>query len=353
MSEKLHEANFLTVDLRSMFKPAEEVANVVQEPSNKAISDWGVELKDRKAANNVLSPNNRQNSYALETQFFKEFFSTITNNDNDLVEQLLLLGDPLRKALKVLGFKKQTNPILAFISLKYVQEKLLKTKLLNVNTFKAIYNAVADNLIADSEFFKANDYNIIYCQDLYRKPLKDIEAYITIQKSSLKLSADTYTAENQRSNRKVFFYIPEIKELELEKRAKAIAALGEDIKLPSARAANTKLNTIELAQKINGTKIKGDEPKAHLNSKNQTALANKLTTASQIYAALQFLSINTASRKAASALTNDNFSNLSLNKVAEATAWLAAQGIMPKGALQRADADNLVGVLLGRLQELR
>jgi hypothetical protein len=236
MSEKLLEADFLTVDLKSTFSrqmsdegsASDELAATqieIEAPENSSPQrqtsfDWGKELKNRLESNRKMSSEARQSEYEIETKFFKEFFSA--NWDPDCAKQLMLMGEPLRKALKVLGFDKRVNPILGFISIKYVQEKLIKTKLLNVNTFKAIYNAVAKKLVADSEFLKANDYNIIYCQDLYKKPLTDIEKYLKAQSTILKTSLDTYTADRQLFNKKVFVYIPKVKELDPEKRAKLI-----------------------------------------------------------------------------------------------------------------------------------
>ena len=91
-------------------------------------------------------------------------------NDLTFAKKLLALGEPFEKACKVLGYnitnENGGNPLLAFV---IKQKHLVDSGAINANTFKALYNAVAKHLVADSEFFKPNDYNIIYCKNLYKK----------------------------------------------------------------------------------------------------------------------------------------------------------------------------------------
>lgn len=354
MPEKLYEAEFQSVDIKSLFSNNQTSSkNSTQQP-RPANFDWGAELKNRLEQNRSMSASERGSEYNIETEFFTEFFNTFCKGDQDLARQLMSLGEPLRKAFRVLGFKKQSNPIMAFISLDYVQNKLIKTHLVNVSTFKAIFNAVANKLVADSEFSAVHDFNIIYCQDLYKKPLKEIEEYLKLQSKMLNVSASTYTVDDQVKNKKVFFYIPSIKELNAEKRATAIAALDSSVKLPSAKSSTTKLNSLELALTISGKKL--EDPgnnKTQIKSNEQTSIASKLTKASEVFAAIQYLSVNTASRRALAALNDAKFKELSANDILTATAKLASQNIIPKGAISGNDADDLVDILLKRLQEIK
>ena len=227
MSEKLFEADFLRVDLRSILssrqpatmetetttdevssgaetndKPGSTVKNTA---ASATITDWGEELKNRLKANRELSREARLPEFEIESKFFKEYFEA-NWKDPAVVKQLMLLGEPLKKALKVLGFSRKLNPILAFLKTKFAQE-LLKTKLLNINTFKAIYNAVAKRLVADSQFVAENDYNIIYCRDLYTKSPSEMIEYLETQQSILSPTASKYTAKDLLRNRKIFLKV--------------------------------------------------------------------------------------------------------------------------------------------------
>lgn len=361
MSEKLLEADFLTVDLKSTFsRQVSDESSIMDELTATQVDvessennssqrqtnfDWGKELKNRLESNRKMSSEARQSEYAIETQFFKEFFTS--NWDAECAKQLMLIGEPLRRALRVLGFNKRVNPILGFISLKYVQEKLIKTKLLNVNTFKVIYNAVAKKLVADSEFFRASDYNIIYCQDLYKKPLTDIEKYLKAQSGILKTSLDTYTVDIQLLNKKVFIYIPKIKELDPIKRAREIKK-ATNIKLPSVKNSSTILNELEVVKAFGGTgSSASSDTRIPLNAEEQASLVGKLDTSAKMFAALQYLSITTSNANAKKALSNDEFQRISANDIATATAQIA--GIMPKGQLSKKAAEALVNMIVSKM----
>ena len=61
------------------------------------------------------------------------------------------------------GFTAESNQVVAFLNQKFVQENLVLTKKLNINTYKAFHNAITKKLISKEQFDKPNNYNIIYC----------------------------------------------------------------------------------------------------------------------------------------------------------------------------------------------
>ena len=372
MSERLLEADFLTINLKAIKQKTATNNNATptnEQPTTKTAETnndvtatqaqdlpakedwiaWGEVLKKRLEDNKNMSPEARKTDYEIETEFFEEFFTT--NWDDTCAKQLLTIckplrsGEPLRRAFKVLGFNERVNPILGFLILPEVKE-LLREKLLNINSFKAIFNAVAKKLIAHSEFFEANSYNIIYCKDLYTKTPKEMEAYLTLQSKILKVSASTYSVDIQTKNKKVFLYIETISELEPSKRAKKINEPGT-VAVETVEGAI--LNSLDLAQAINGAK---EVERVPLDTVGQDKIINQVKDSpAKIFATLLSLSLSTDNEKARKALSNALFNGLGATKVAEATQWLAANKIIAKGQLQDSDANNLVDKLLALIAE--
>ena len=354
-------AEFLTVNLKNLLQsqrsyadldPIEqkEKATARQDRDLSKISDWAKELKDRLAENNALESSERQSDYEVESQFFEDYFHNANKWDAACAEQLISLGDPLKKAIKVLGFKRSANPILGFITNSYVITKLIKTKLLNVNTFKAIYDAVSKKLVVDSEFFTSNDYNIIYCQDLYRRTAAEMLEYLKIQKTVLDPSASTYTKADQERNKRIFFYIKTIKELDPEKRAKEIKALPLTTAFTPANQAGTKLNSMEVVNKLSGTRT--DAPSTNGASGKATsasALAKKVgNNNAQALAAIQYLSATTEVPEAKAALKHMAFKNVSMEAFIEVSA--AVTKTMKEADLPDTEVKSFIALLLGRLE---
>ena len=349
MAEKLLEADFLTLDISSIFNAA-PAAKSEQKPveDNKQktpVKDWGVELKARLDSNRKMSQEARKNEYDIEYQFFAEFFTAIWGAE--AAKNLMAIGDQLRKDIKILGFKKQSNPILAFLSLSYVQKNLIQTKLLNINTYKAIHNAIAKNLVADSEFFKANNYNILYCLDLYRKPVNTIEEYLTIQKKTLPPDASVYSQEIQDRNKRVFLVLSRNTEKSLDKKAEVQQTI-EYSKLPSVRTAGAKLNELELARKVAGlAKYTGT---TQGNTKEETdqvdfdEILRLLKEPEQALAALQYLSIYTGSDVIKSYLSAKQFSDVSVNKLNASIGYVA--DILAGKRYSKSDAERLAKQLV-------
>lgn len=374
MSEKLLEADFLTVDLKAITKksdPAkvtpkkvakgsvtpEAQANKLSKAPKQPMVNWGKELKKRLDTNKTLDADARETEYDIELAFFNEFFEAYWGPKS--AKQLMNIGAPLRQALKALGgFDEKVNPILGFINNNYVREALIKTGLLNVNTYKAIHAAIARKLVAGSQLFSDNNYNIIYCKDLYTKSASDMLKYLELQKSILKPNAESYSPKDLAQNRRVFFAIkdevvqlaPEARN-DLNKRAAALKNLKSD-QLSSAKDPEVKLNSLELANIIengaSGTSGEKQE-KVHMTSQSQNNLASKLVRPSEILAAIMHLSTTTNSLQAKKALTSKKFSNIAMHDLVKAMDRLATEDLLPKGQLRTSDADSLVNILLGKL----
>lgn len=262
--------------------------------------------------------------------------------DLTYIKKLLALGEPFKKACETLGYnitaENGGNPLLAFA---VKQKQLVTSGLLNANTFKAIYNAVAEQLVADSEFFEANNYNIIYCKNLYKKTPKEMYEYLKLQKRTLNPNEYTYTEKVQQDNRKTFLYISGIErvegqeELNIVKRAKAIKAITDTNKIPTVTHA--KLNNIELAKQI----IEGQTDDTVSRSTTELEkIVKELTSTARKFAAILLLC--NKSTKAKQALTSPKFKELNQLQIAEAFMQLSRIGVIPKEQLKREDADLLI-----------
>lgn len=382
MSEKLFEQNFMTFDLRTLGRmsaeteeteevnedetveepvevttegsneegvPEEATAELEALPNKDDWKAWKDLLDSRLKANSELSAAEKKTEYEVESKFFREYF--VENWDRNIGAKLLLLGDPLRKAIKVLGFNPKRNPILGFVTQKRVVDGLLFTGKLNVETFKAIYNAVANKLVAHSEFLRTDttdrdEYNLIYCPDLYNRSVKDMIEYLTVQSQILKVSASTYTADDQLKNKRAFIDVGDvITEKEEKKRAAEINKLGHD---KFTKMVNAKLNSLLLAKEVANIK---EAATAKLDTKGQDGLVAKLPNIADKFAAIFLLSTTTDSPKAKSFLHNEHFESLSSDDRLAAVMSLSAKGIMPKGQLNKEDADSLAEKIIASLQQ--
>lgn len=359
MPNRLLESDFLTINLQSIITKqkgndsgpgrleTDDIKTEAETDQAKPIN-WEQELTKRQEANKNMSPESRKTSLEIDEQFFKEYF--YANWDKSCAEQLIHIGEPLRKLLKGLGFNVKKNPALGFISNDYVKRNLIQTKLLNINTFKAIvFDALTGKLVAQSEFMKDNDYNIIYCRDLYKKSADEIKAYLEFQRTILKTSVGKYSSQDQIKNKKVFISIPEIIEPDINKRISLINQL-DSAKLPSMKQANAVLNNLKFAKAIATTGKKPAET-VNLDDTDQAELVGKLKTPSQIFAALQYLSINAGSTKAAKALSStEKFKGIDAKEIVQATTWLVSNSVIPEGRLDGAQVDKLIDILLQKLQ---
>jgi translation initiation factor 2 beta subunit (eIF-2beta)/eIF-5 len=298
---------------------------------------------------NVKKKGTAQNQSTASSEEVEKKLLELTK-DRELVNKLLALGEPFKSACRVLKYNitpgNGSNPILAFVLQDYVKDNLLNTGILNANTFKAIYNAVAKKLVADSEFFTVNSYNIIYCKDLYKKTTVDIEKYLILQSQILKVSASKYTANEQEFNRKVFIKIPSIKEADAAEYAKL--ARSAEVKGIATNNATAILNSLDLAEKIR----KSTKKIAH-SSENQDIIVNKLNTSEELVAAILSLSLSTDSAKAKEAVSNNILAKVNSGKIIAALNKIVSDEVLPKGQLQASDADSLADKILTKLQKLQ
>lgn len=257
-----------------------------------ALKDWEQELERRLANNAKKDPSHKKSDGEVKNKFWKAYFKA---NWKPEVAKKLYTIDLLKTDIESMGFDPLINPLLAFVLRNYTQ-KLVLDGLINSETFKALNNAVARDYLADSEFVQENEYNILYCRDLYRLPAKDILEYLKIQKEILKPSAPTYNKQTKTTNIKVF----------LENGNTSVLDV------------NAKLNSLEEVKKFVG-KITGknfDEEKtddAASNGKKSTLsradlvkvvnnLVNNTKGNSGILAALQYIGMTTGASEAFEAI---------------------------------------------------
>jgi len=357
MSEKLFESDFLTVNLQSILNNAKVASNNTVDKNEATKSeqpaksteaakkypanyDWAKDLKARLDANRNLDQESRESEYTIKKQFWNEYFNAVFGSAN--AELLKQLGDQLQNDITVLGFKKAGNPILAFLSLPYVQKELLQTKLLNSNTYKAIHNAIAKKQIAHSEFFRVSNYNIIYCKDLYTKSVTEISTYLDYQKKVLVATDGKYTVETQNKNKRIFLQI--LKNASIEK----INSIPESkLASVSTKSASVLLNDISLVHKLIGDNT------APIKNQGKTSvcintLASKLKTPEHAFATIQYLSIANGIKEARAALSHKGFSNISAANLKEATALVST--IFSNETLSNEEAKELVSILVSRFK---
>jgi hypothetical protein len=320
-------SDFLTVNIASFFnkqKPVEETKpetssvstkdtpentnGVTQEKAGAQI-DWAKELEKRLADNKALDSEAQVSEYEIESQFWSEFFKSRWPED---IAEILdkVIGELLKKDIKILGFDSSKNPLLGFLELPYVQTNLVKTKLLNDNTFKAIHNAIAKKKMADKEFFVDSDYNILYCRDLYTKRITAIERYLDIQKEILPPSKSSYSKELQDKNKKVF--------------------LNPGQK--SVKQTDAKLNDLDQVEKLSGVSSKNSKKVTTdsnddievLGQKQLNSFIDNIESSEQIAAALQYITLTTGNSAAQKLLTNNNeLKRIPIGELTKATKYVA------------------------------
>jgi hypothetical protein len=325
------------------------------ESSNEAdtgdeVKDWGAELKKRLDANKKLSKDAQRKESEIEDQFFMEFFKA--NWDLPTAKHLMSFGEELKTLLKVIGFNETNNPILAFLKLGYVKRELLATKLINSVTFKAIYNAFVKNQIAHTEYTRENGYNIIYCRELYKRPVKEIADYIETQSTGvLKFNSEAYSEVQQLHNRKAFFYIDDIEELNATLRKKEIAKVTDASKIPDARDSGTTLNALKLAQAVlNSVPGARGTERVAMSAEAQERLINELNTVEKILAAIVHIDRTTNIGAAEKALNSSRFNSIQFTELKKALDDI--EDILPKKMLITKDAETLVAALLDKLEKL-
>ena len=345
-------ADFMTIDISSMFgnqeasnetKPNstednnEKTATANNKPESKKPAskvDWSKELKKRLDDNRALDPEARESEYNIEAGFWQDFFKA--NWPEDIAELLdIVIGEQLKKDIKVLGFKKQTNPIIAFLKLSYVQKELIKTRLINNNTYKAIHNAVAKQYIADSEFFKASDYNIIYCKDLYSKSVSDIEAYLKIQKTILPTNISEYTVDRQNRNKSIFL---EVGKKSVKQKGVTLKSLKEVQKL-----TGVSVEEVSNKNEKEGTTSEQEEKGVNLDASELVAFIGN--SPAKTAAALQFIGMTSKHPKAFSALKR--LGNIPMEALASAASEVAKKFSNVK--INAKSAENYINLIVNKV----
>jgi hypothetical protein len=367
MPNQLLESDFLTVSLKSLLaKQKSSNTNSTTETDTynngtktaepekdfSSVTDWGKELQDRLTKNNSLDETNRKSDDEVEADFFNDYFVYGDKSwDAEAASKLRNLGAPFQRVLKVLGFDKKTNPILGFVIQPHVVKKLLLPGLLNSSTFRAIYEAIVKKLVADSELFVKNDYNIIYCQDLYKKSASEMIKYLNMQKNVLSPTASVYTKADQEKNKKTFFYIKAIKEQDINQRRAAIAKLPTGTSLPIAYNASTTLNSMAFITAFIGIQkgsAAGNNTKQTSTSRSAANIAGKIKSKEQAFAAIQYLGAITGASEALKALQHSVFNDVSAGELAKATAQIVP--FMKKAQLPEEETKSFINRVLDGLE---
>lgn len=143
----------------------DQPVNTVQGDNGK-FNDYGDALKNAKtteAANQIID------------QYIRDEWP----NYQKLIKSL---GPGFTQELTYLGFTKEENPFLEF--LHWNSDTPLKSFNLTSQTYGTLHNAYVDNILTKKDLRGkgiAAYNNIIYCADLYTKPVKEMEEYLELQ----------------------------------------------------------------------------------------------------------------------------------------------------------------------------
>lgn len=330
----------VTMDLdkiASKKKPAQATGSAVESPaSGLTLEKLPIERMEEygkiHAEHIAKAGGSRKSKGEAELEFFNAFFSCYWSKN---VTTKLLQNHLLQSDIKALGFDPLLNPILAFFLNPFTKE-LLENGLLDKIKYKAIHNSVAKHLMAESEYVKENNYNVLYCLDLYNKTAADIETYLAYQKSILVPSMKKYSDKTKARNVQIFL------------------VNGSE----NMQSANAKLNTLEdikeIIEKVTGKSLStGEESdnaqKAGNSHENFVQLVNQISSEAGIVAFLQYISMNAGYKTVEKALAE-------FSKGVDASAVLRATGpisaltteYLGNKRLTKAEAQELLELLRER-----
>lgn len=330
----------VTMDLdkiASKKKPAQATGSTAEGPaSGLTLEKLPIERMEEygkiHAEHIAKAGRSRKSKGEAELEFFNAFFNCYWSKN---VTTKLLQNHLLQSDLKALGFDPLINPILAFFLNPFTKE-LLENGLLDKTKYKAIHNAVAKHLMAESEYVKENNYNVLYCLDLYNKTAADIETYLAYQKNILVPSMKKYNDKTKARNVQIF-----------------LVNGSEDM-----QSANAKLNTLEdikeIIEKVTGKSLStgeesDDTQKAGNSRKNFVQLVNQISSEAEIVAFLQYISMNVGHGVVKKALAK--FSRgMSATAILDATSSISALTTEYLGnkRLTKAEAQELIELLIER-----
>lgn len=374
--KNLLESVFLTVNLSSIVNAEKQPATTDvkkpdssddkqtgtgdgTQPAGGKVTDWKKEYDRRYAENERLPQDARISILELEESFWRDYFTA--NWKAEYVEYLLKLGEQLRKDIKILGFTFQTNPLIDFLTGNYVLDKLLKPGLLNKNTFKVVHNMLANNIVAEDDFqeAKAQRYNLLYCRDLYTKPLADMDAYLRLQKTILGTSG-TVTEELKLLNRQIFLQVDGVEgETDDEKARMQFAAkptavplmIEDDAKLlPKAfvellaKKAKTTNNTVDDTEDDEDDEASAKKAPSASGSVALESFVGALRSPADARAVLQYIVMQTGNESASKALDRDELSGVTMDALTASTRKLAPA--LKKLSITTQNAQELVQLVL-------
>lgn len=387
MSEILHESDFINVDIKSMINKyrngnnsaahdevaaTQETKNTSQEKAQTTNTKWETELAIRLNKNKKLGQDARESDVAIELKFFNDFYTAVWGKS--LAKNLMQIGEPLRTIFKKMVFDKDvslvSNPIYNFLNLDYVKKELLATNLINVNTFKGIFNAYAKNLLIYDNLNKVVAHDIIYCRDLYKNSAEDIKSYLNVQHDILSAKKKPSNGESiETVNRKIFLEVPTVdyNDLDISKVNNIIGELTLD-KIPSTIDTEAKLNSIAVINSLksmlgpsiehkvgevenNKKSNKTDSPiQKHLGPEGRKDFVDTLNSPAEILAAIQHFSLVSNSDTARKAMLDPIFKSISTEELIQASLRLPKE--VTSARLMNKDASALVAMLMDKIRKL-
>ena len=278
----------------------------------------------------------RKSKGEAELEFFNAFFNCYWSKN---VTTKLLQNHLLQSDIKALGFDPLLNPVLAFFLNPFTKE-LLENGLLDKIKYKAIHNSVAKHLMAESEYLKENNYNILYCLDLYNKTAADIETYLTYQKSILIPSMKKYNDKTKARNIQIFLVNGSVDMQSANARLNAL----EDIKEIIEKVTGKPLNASEETDNVQKT------GNSHVNF---VQLVNQIKSEAEIVAFLQYISMSAGHNTVKKVLTQFS-SGMSAGEILEATSSISelTAEYLGNKRLTRTEAQELLELLVDRYNKI-
>ena len=199
------------------------------------------------------------------------------------------------------------------------QKKLLLTKKLNANSYMALHNAAVKKYLSLVEFRKFNDYNILYCLDLYNKLPADIYKYLELQKVILNPKKTSYSTEIQTLNKRIFIKLKST-DTNLVTVAKAQLRVAKD-KIAKLNIRTAELNNFDLINELlsqanlESTSTTNQEEPEEVSSAEISEITNNIKTRDDAAALTSFLAGKAKTSKDLKKITSFTLKHLEDTKV--------------------------------------